>query len=62
MHEAVLVEAGDMVEPIGVEVAVQHAVEHVEQVLVERRGDAGGVVVGRHQTCAVLDQIGAQQQ
>ena len=52
----------DVLEGVEVEVGVQLAVDHRQQVAVERRGDAGGVVVGGLEHGRVLDQVGAEQQ
>src|SRR4029077_2742469 len=52
----------DVVEFIDIEVAVELAVEHSQDVLVEFRRDAGRVVVGGNQYGGVLHQIGAEQQ
>ena len=54
--------AGDVLEGVEVEVGAELAVEHLEHVLVELGGDAGGVVVGGLEPVAVLDQVGAEQE
>ena len=46
MRWSCLVPPGHVLEPVGVEVGAQLAVEHVEHVAVELGGDPGGVVVG----------------
>ena len=51
-----------MLEGVEVEVGAEPRVEHGEHVLVERGGDAGGVVVGGLERLPVLDQVGAQQE
>ena len=53
---------GDVLERVGVEVRLELAVEHVEDVLVELRGDAGGIVVGGLEGGGVLDQVRAEQE
>jgi hypothetical protein len=45
-----------------VEVGIELAVEHGQEVAVERRRHPGGVVVGRFEHCRVLDEVGAEQQ
>ena len=57
-----LVPTGHVGEPLGHEVGPQVAVEDVEHVPVELRGDAGGVVVGGDQAVAVLHHVGAEQE
>src|SRR5690606_33175194 len=56
------VEEGDVRERLDVEVRVELPVEHVQDVAVERRGDALGVVVGTLQAIDVLHEIGAEQE
>ena len=56
------VEARDVVEGGRVEVRAQLAVDHMEDVEVELRGDAARVVIRRLEDGPVLDQIGAEQQ
>ena len=51
-----------MAEPVRVEVAPQLLVEHTEDIAVEVRRHAGGVVVGRDEPFAVLDEIGPDEQ
>src|SRR5690606_17652168 len=53
---------GHVVEPGGVEVGPQLAVEDRQQVAVEGRGDARGVVVGGLQALDRLDQVGGQEE
>ncbi len=50
----------DVLEAVEIEVGAELTVEHREDVLVERRRDSGGVVVGRLHGRLILDQIGAQ--
>ena len=57
-----LVPAGHVLEPGGIEVGTQLAVEHVEHVAVELGGHAGAVVVGVDQPGPVLDQVGTEEQ
>ena len=56
------VEEGVVAEGIQVEIAVEFAVDAPQQVQVERRGGAGGIVVGGLKHLLILDQIDADQQ
>ncbi len=58
----VVVPHRDVREPIRHEVSVERTVDHGEHVAIERGGDSGSVVVGRDESLAVLDQVGAEQQ
>src|SRR5262245_26388426 len=51
-----------MLERVEVEVRAELAVEHAEDVAVERGGHACTVVVGGDQTATVLHEIGAEQE
>ena len=56
------VEERDVLEGVDVEVGAELAVDDVQDVAVERRGDARGVVVGGLDDRRVLDEVGAEQQ
>ena len=58
----VLVPLGHVGEAVGREVAVELAVEDVEDVAVELGGDAGGVVVGGDEAGRVLHEVGAEEE
>jgi len=51
-----------VVEGVEVEVGTEFGVQHGQDVLVERGGDPGGVVVGGDQCGRILYEIGAEQQ
>ena len=53
---------GDVGEPVGGEVAVELAVEDVQDVAVELGGHTGGVVVGGDEPGGVLHEVGAEEQ
>jgi len=50
-----------VLEAVELEIAVELAVEHPQDVLVELGGDAAGVVVGGLEAARLLDQVGAEQ-
>ena len=51
-----------MGESIGQEVGTELTVEHVQDVTVELGGNPGRIVVGRHQSSPVLDEVSAEQE
>ena len=59
---ALAVEEGDVLEGADVEVRIELAVDHAQQVAVELRRHARAVVVGGLEHRGVLDEVGAQQE
>ena len=57
-----LVVAGDVVERGEIEVTSEVAIDHRQDVAVERGGDTGGVVVRCDQPLAILDQVGPHKE
>ena len=51
-----------MGESVQVEICIQLAIGAGQQILVEGRGHAGGVIIGGMQQGGVLDQVNADQQ
>jgi hypothetical protein len=59
---ALAIEERNVLEGVDVEVGVELAVDHAQDVAIELGGHAGGVVVGGLDDRRVLDQVGAEQQ
>src|SRR5580692_12728935 len=57
-----VVPSRDVPKSVEIEAASELAVDPREKVLVERRGDAGGIVVGGQEQIHALSQIGAKQE
>ena len=54
--------ARDVREGVDVEVGVELAVEHAQDVAIELGGDAGAVVVRGNEPSDILDEVGTEQQ